>query len=108
MKKAKTKAFAANLMSGASGMAVNGGAVPASCSYKTEFREGDRLLSLPEVQKIIPVSKTRWYELMATGEAPKPIKISRQRVAWIESEIFALLNKRIAERNARNNQNQQD
>lgn len=63
------------------------------------FSPTDRLLSFRQVQEIIPISKTRAYELQATGEFPRPIKISRQRVAWLESEIFAYLNARIEQRN---------
>jgi len=68
-----------------------------------KFLPGEKLISFPEVQRIIPVSKTRWYELMQLGEAPRPIKISRQKVAWLESEILDFVNNRIAERNEKFN-----
>ena len=63
------------------------------------FGPNERLLIFPQLQKIVPVSKARWYELMQLGEAPRPIKISRQKVAWLESEIIAWLELRIQERN---------
>lgn len=71
----------------------------SSCA--TQFSPTERLLAFSEVQKIIPISKSRWYENMKNGEAPKPIKISRSRAVWLESEIIKFLNNRIAERNAK-------
>lgn len=65
------------------------------------FSPNERLLTFTQLQKIVPVSKARWYELMQLGEVPRPIKISRQKVAWLESEIVAWLELRIQERNRR-------
>lgn len=68
--------------------------------YSTaQFSPGDRLLAFPEVQKILLVSKTRWYDLMKQGDAPRPLKIGHQKVCWLESEILEFINLRIKKRN---------
>jgi hypothetical protein len=33
------------------------------------------------------VPKSTWYALMATGQAPKPVKLGPRSVAWIEREV---------------------
>jgi prophage regulatory protein len=38
------------------------------------------------------------YSLMDEGYLPKPIKLSKRRVGWLESEIIAIQQQRIAER----------
>jgi prophage regulatory protein len=52
----------------------------------------DRLLKLPEVQKYLPLSRTRIYELIAAGSFPPNVKISERGVAWRESDIIAYIN----------------
>ena len=39
----------------------------------------------------IPVSKARWYQMVAEGEAPKPIKLGKRASAWRVEEIRALI-----------------
>jgi predicted DNA-binding transcriptional regulator AlpA len=45
-----------------------------------------RLLPLAEVLRRIPLSRSYWYECIASGEAPAPVKIGK-RSLWLESEI---------------------
>jgi predicted DNA-binding transcriptional regulator AlpA len=33
------------------------------------------------------VPKSTWYALMASGLAPKPVKLGPRSVAWIEHEL---------------------
>lgn len=69
--------------------------------YQTEFNPDDKLLSLQEVISLTGLTRSRIYDLMNSLDFPRPIKISRHRVAWIEGEIYIYLNKRIAERNVK-------
>ena len=39
----------------------------------------------------IPVSKARWYQMVAEGEAPKPIKLGKRASAWRVEEIRELI-----------------
>jgi predicted DNA-binding transcriptional regulator AlpA len=49
-----------------------------------------RLLKLPEVLRIIPVSRSTWYDGVKSGRYPKGARISKRRVAWCEADILAL------------------
>lgn len=42
------------------------------------------------------------YAAMSEGRFPKPVKIGRKSVAWIESELETWCEQRIAERDAQN------
>lgn len=46
-----------------------------------------RLLRRPEVESRTGLSTSAIYEKMAQSEFPKPIRISKRSVAWIESEV---------------------
>lgn len=56
------------------------------------------LLRLPDVLKITGMSSTMLYRLAAEGRFPKPLKLSERSSAWVESEVRAWVNTRIAER----------
>ena len=49
-----------------------------------------RLLKLPEVLSIIPVSRSTWYDGVKSGLYPKAARISKRGVAWCEADILAL------------------
>ena len=65
------------------------------------FDPNDKLLSLHEVQYIIPLSKSRIYHLLSEGSFPAPIKISQVKNCWLSSEIHEYVQKRIDERNSK-------
>src|SRR3989304_1231778 len=50
----------------------------------------DRLLRLPQVLQIIPVSKSTWWSWCKTGRAPKPIRLTAGCTCWRRSEILAM------------------
>lgn len=50
-----------------------------------------RLLRLPDVLARFPVSRSRWYAGVKTGEFPAPIKISANISAWRSEDIDALI-----------------
>ena len=47
------------------------------------------LLSMKRVLELVPVSKTELYRKINAGEFPKPVPIGRQRVGFVEAEVFA-------------------
>ena len=49
------------------------------------------IIGTPERPGPIPVSKARWYQMVAEGEAPKPIKLGKRASAWRVEEIRALI-----------------
>lgn len=58
--------------------------------------ENIRLIRLPEVLDKTGIKKSKFYELIAEGNFPKPSKIGNASV-WVESEIDAALSKFVAE-----------
>jgi prophage regulatory protein len=42
------------------------------------------------------------YGLMKDGQFPRPIRVGKRAVAWLESELQQWLAQRVAERDARN------
>ena len=59
-----------------------------------------RFMRQPKVLDGCGLSKSRLYEFVAAGVFPKPVKIGTRAVAWIEEEIAAWKEARIAERDA--------
>jgi prophage regulatory protein len=49
-------------------------------------------LRLPEVLRIIPVSKSSWWLGVRSGRFPKPVKLTERTSAWRRSDIEALCN----------------
>jgi prophage regulatory protein len=48
----------------------------------------DTFLRVPDVCRIIGISRATLYEMMAKGEFPKPIKLFERRMArWSAQEI---------------------
>jgi len=62
---------------------------------KPEIQEADAtfkkgFLRLKDVLKIVPVSRSVWYDGIRRGEYPKSIKLSKRTSAWRVSDIDAL------------------
>ena len=58
------------------------------------------LLSLDDLQRIVPLSRTTIWRLERQGEFPRRIRIGPNRVAWVETEVEAWISERVAEREA--------
>lgn len=56
---------------------------------QTTTQSAERLLRLPQVLFIIPVSRSEWYRRIKIGEAPKPVALGPRARAWRETEIQA-------------------
>lgn len=61
------------------------------------------ILRLSETLSRTGLSRTTLYELQATGEFPKSVKLSRHgtAVGWIEAEVTKWVQSRISERDSR-------
>jgi len=57
-----------------------------------------RYLRQREVRERVGISQSTLYRMMATGAFPRQVKLSERSSAWIESEVEAFMNARIAER----------
>ena len=62
---------------------------------------GSRILRLREVESRVGISRASIYSGVKAGTFPAQVKISPNAVGWIESEIEAWLQVRIAERDSR-------
>ncbi len=71
-------------------------------SYQANgFSATERFIDFSEVQKYIPLSKSRYYTLMREGRVPCSVKIAEHRACWLLSEVLAYAEARIKERNAK-------
>jgi len=61
-----------------------------------------RMIRLTELPLYVGIKRTVIGELIARGEFPKPISLSDggRAVAWLETDIIAWQNSRIAKRNS--------
>ena len=58
----------------------------------------EKFVREPERRDVTGVPTSTWYEMMAKGQAPKPVNLTPHTVAWLRSEIADWQHQRIAER----------
>lgn len=58
--------------------------------------EAPRLLALKAVKDRTSLSEMTIRRMIERGEFPAPVKLSRNRVAWVEGSVNAFINGRIA------------
>ena len=51
----------------------------------------DGFSRLPEVLKLIPISRTRFYEGVKRGEFPAPVRLTENVSAWRNRDVLALI-----------------
>jgi prophage regulatory protein len=59
-----------------------------------------RILRLPEVEAVTGKRRSQIYEEILDGRFPAPVPLGERSVGWIEEEVAAWQNARIAERDA--------
>jgi len=62
-------------------------------NYNPEIHK--TILRLPDVLKIVKLSRTTIYSLMAKEDFPKHISLGTRAVGWLESDIQDWLEQRI-------------
>jgi prophage regulatory protein len=55
------------------------------------------LLRLPQVLSRVGLKTTRIYQLVGDGEFPAPVRIGERSVGWVEDEVEAWIQARIAQ-----------
>src|SRR5262249_27040640 len=63
-------------------------------------RRTRRILRLPDVEARVGLKQTAIYDGVTKGTFPKPVPLGKRAVGWLEHEIDAWLDARIAERDA--------
>jgi len=53
--------------------------------------EPDGFMRLPEVLRVIPISKTAWWEGVRSGRYPQSVKLGPRTTAWRVSDIRKLI-----------------
>jgi prophage regulatory protein len=59
-----------------------------------------KILRLPEVARLTGESRSTIYKRISEGDFPKPVKLGAKSVGWVEEEIAAYNEARIAARDA--------
>ena len=57
----------------------------------------DRLVRLPEVERMTSCKKSTIYQLMKDGKFPRCVRLSARHVAWPEAAVLQWVQDRIAE-----------
>lgn len=57
-----------------------------------------RILRRPDVEAQTGLSRSGIYDLMKAGKFPRPVPLGEKAVGWIEAEIEAWIEARVAER----------
>lgn len=67
--------------------------LPSTCgAVEPTLVPPTRYLRLPEVLNILPISKSKFYELVASGEIAPPQKPCGRRISlWREADIIAFI-----------------
>jgi prophage regulatory protein len=53
------------------------------------------VLSMPQVQQLIGLSKSIIYAMIKTGQFKAPIKLGLKTIGWLESDIDEFIAKKI-------------
>ena len=56
------------------------------------------LVRLPQILKILPISKSKFWQLVKSGEFPKPIKIGRSSF-WTMEQVQIFIRERTMQAN---------
>lgn len=56
----------------------------------------EKLIYWPEVARIVPLSRVSVWKLRQSGEFPRPVRVTTNRIAWRLSEVLAWVRSREA------------
>lgn len=68
---------------------------PQNVSLVSARRESDRLLRLPEVQRLTGLRRSAIYEQMQRGIFPRSVKAGNRAATWSEAAVQAWISDRI-------------
>lgn len=63
----------------------------------TNTTQEKRFIRLPRVRELTTLPTSAIYAAIAAGTFPKQVKIGERAVAWLESDVMAWIDARIAE-----------
>lgn len=56
-----------------------------------------KFLRRPQVQALTGLPTSTLYDLLSKGQFPRPIRITPGRVGWLETDVIAWQQRRLAE-----------
>lgn len=54
-----------------------------------------KLLRLPQVLERVGLGRSRLYSLVKVGEFPRPVRLTQNVVAWVDTEVDEWINGKI-------------
>lgn len=63
-------------------------------------KKSDRILRWSEVKHRVPISRSSAHAMAAEGKFPRPIKLGPRASGWLESEVLAWIEARVADSRA--------
>jgi prophage regulatory protein len=58
----------------------------------------EKFIMLPQVQEIVPYSASHLWRLERAGQFPQRVRLGGNRVAWLQSEVSAWVESKLASR----------
>ena len=58
----------------------------------------EKFIMLPQVREIVPYSASHLWRLERAGQFPKRVRLGGNRVAWVQSEVSAWVESKLASR----------
>ena len=58
----------------------------------------EKFIMLPQVREIVPYSASHLWRLERAGQFPKRVRLGGNRVAWLQSEVSAWVESKLASR----------
>jgi prophage regulatory protein len=75
--------------------------VAANVHSTAGFAQSDRLLPMPEVLKLTAMSRSTLYNKLRAGEFVRPVAIGQRSIRFLESEVRAWIQERVAQRDGK-------
>ena len=60
--------------------------------------KAEKLLVLSQVREIVPYSASHIWRLERSGQFPRRVRLGRNRVAWLQSEVISWVESKLASR----------
>ena len=76
-------------------------AIPRPSVTEATAPETPRLIRLPELQTLIPLSRTVIWRGVSAGTLPKPIRLSKNVNAWRLDEVISYIHEQTRKRDER-------
>ena len=58
----------------------------------------EKFIMLPQVREVVPYSASHLWRLERAGQFPKRVRLGGNRIAWVQSEVSAWVESKLASR----------